>query len=182
MFRYLLSGVVILFTILACSQEQAVWNPVVEQTHFDYIGASVSRAISGIDAATAAGDADNWETGGPALKHARRELMAIKDYYLPLTAVRQFAYDAERLVNLKQPAKAKALIERAKGALVPLEQFSDQEQVALTVEQLLAIIEECLLSMDHTPDETTAKLKSLGEKVNLMLYKGELILSGVEFN
>ncbi|MFH1981795.1 MAG: hypothetical protein ABIL58_08120 [Pseudomonadota bacterium] len=108
--------------------------------------------------------------------------MAIKDYYLPLTAVRQFAYDAERRVNLKQPAKAKALIEKSKTALLPLERFSGQEQVALTVKELQAMIEDCALSMDHAPADTNDKLRILGEKVNLMLTKGDLILSGVVFN
>lgn len=182
MVKRVLSAVTMLLMMSACSQEPAVWNPVVEQTHFDYLGTAVSRAISDIDAATAAGEAGDRTAGDAALQRARWELMAIKNYFLPLTAVRQFAYDAERRVNLKQPAKAKTLIENAKTALLPLEQFAGQEQVALTVEELRAMMEECALSMDHAPAETNAKLKTLGEKVNLMLYKGDLILSGVVFN
>ena len=49
--------------------------------------------------------------------------------------------------------------------------------------ELESMIDEAILSLDDKSGSATySKMKTLGEHINLMLEKGDLVLSGIEFS
>ena len=168
--------------LVSCESNQTPWNPVFEPTDFGYLQNSVTSALNQIDAAQADLNASGDAKGHEALAGARQTLINIKDYYIPLTTVRQIIYDAERYYHLKNTDKAEKNLKQARAIVEEMDQASDTDSFDKAMEQLMLRIDDCILSLNDKPEVAYQKFKELGTKANFMLIKGELVISGVKFH
>jgi len=114
------------------------------------------------------------------LEQARQSLYKLERYFLPMTEVRQLVYDADRVyfLGLKDDAR-----EKLRGAAALLEKVGavGGKGVEEAVSEVVVMINDLERGIDSEPQQVAGKMRTLGEKVNLMLLKGELILAGVVF-
>ena len=176
---------VALFFIIAlgCGQNTAEWNPIFENTNFDYLKRYVEQSlqvVGELDETTRdiAQTADQEK-----LAQVRKKLLELKDYYIPLTTIRQKIYDAERYYKLNQIKPSEKLLNEAKAIMTSLDALTESAVFDTVIADLDSMIDSVVASLDDRSKETTYhKLKALGQHINLMLEKGELVLSGVAFD
>lgn len=175
--------VFVLLTMVGCQQEGREWNPIFENTGFEYFYDKINRALASIKAAGSEAKKEDWASVQQSLTQAQKYLLEIKDYYVPLTAIRQKVYDAERFYKLGNGQEAENLLNDSKALLKLMDSAADNKAFDGAVLKLESMIDEAILSLDDDSNETTYnKLKILGEHVNLMLSRGDLVLSGVGFD
>ena len=182
----MLKKIVFVFVLLAmmgCQQESREWNPIFENTGFEYFYDKIDRALASIKEAGSEAETADLASVQQSLTQAQKYLLAIKDYYVPLTAIRQKVYDAERFFKLENGQEAENLLNDSKELLKLMDSAANNKAFDGVVLKLESMIDEAILSLDDDSDETTHnKLKILGEHVNLMLSRGDLVLSGVGLN
>jgi hypothetical protein len=117
------------------------------------------------------------------LYQVRNRLLKIKDYFIPLTTVRQKIYDAERYFKLNNIKKSEKLLNDSKSIIRSLDLTTKNKVFDKVILDLNSIINEVIISLDEDSKlNTYNKMKTLGEHINLMLYRGDLVLSGIEFD
>ena len=177
--------VFILLVFISCQKESSEWNPVFEDTGFDYLYKEMERSLTIIDAAYSDADAEkeNRESVQEKLHQVKNQLLAVKDYYVPLTIIRQKIYDAERFLKLKESKKAEKRLKESRQILKTIDLTTRNKVFDKVVLELESMIDEAMLSLnDASKAATINKMKTLGLHINLMLSRGDLVLSGIEFN
>jgi hypothetical protein len=154
------------------------WKPVLEKTDFNYLDYSVENVIKEInrirDEIRGQKSAD---PDGP-LSRTMSLLMQLEYYYLPITEARQLIYDADRLVSLHRTDDARAKLIQAQNRLARVEKTKKNHAIKKSIAKLDALIKKAVLEIDGPYRESTARLEAAGAEANLMLLKGELVLSG----
>jgi hypothetical protein len=182
MFKRIVFVSIILF-LWGCQQERSEWNPIFEETHFNYLTTNIERSMALIEEASSEADNNRTEAIKEKLDKARNQLLAIKDYYIPLTTMRQKIYDADRYFKLNQMKETERLLNASKTIITTLDLTTKNKVFDKVIIDLDSMIEEVMASLDeNSKQKTFNKMKILGEHVNLMLNKGELVLSGIEFD
>ena len=51
-----------------------------------------------------------------------------------------------------------------------------------SIDELIQYVEKLEIALDHSPETVGEILKTLGERVNLLLLKGDLVLAGTTFD
>ncbi|WP_457551366.1 hypothetical protein [Desulfobacula sp.] len=175
-------GVVIgaLFYSLWVNDKINPWKPVLEETNFQYLEYSVKNIIKGIQKVEE--DLHSSRKGQPdeTLHHTMNLLLKLEYYYLPITQVRQQIYDADRLLSLNQAQKAKNNLIQAESRLSRIESSKENLVIKKAAAKLDKLIKEAILEIDGPREQSAAKLEAAGAEANLMLLKGELVLSGVD--
>lgn len=173
----------ILLVLLGCQQDDtAVWNPIFEETNFEYINTSIERSLALMDEAYSEAIKTDQSLIQEKLAQSKERLLEIKDYYVPLTTVRQKIYDAERYFKLNKIKKSEKLLEDSKTILSSLKVTTKNEGFDKVVLELTSMINEVISTFyEDSKTNTYDKMKKAGEHINLMLFKGELVLSGVKF-
>ena len=154
------------------------WKPVLEKTSFEYLEYSVENIMKDIQK-TEKNLYNNKEQSDKTLHHTMMLLSILENYYLPITQVRQQIYDADRLLALKEVQKAKNSLIKAENRLSRIETARGSMVIKKAVATLDKMIKEAILIIDGPYDQAAEKLKTAGAEANLMLLKGDLILSGV---
>ena len=156
------------------------WKPVLEETSFQYLEYSVEDIIKGVQ--TIEEDLKNSKKEQPdkILHHTMNLLLKLEYYYLPITQVRQQIYDADRLLSLNQVQKAKDNLARAENRLSRIENSNENRVIKKAAARLNTLVKAAILEMDGPREQAVAKLEAAGAYANLMLLKGELVLSGVD--
>jgi len=173
----------IVLILLGCQQEKTEWNPIFEETNFNYFNTNIERSLSSIDDAYSKASENNQQSIQEKLSQAKNRLLEIKDYYIPLTTIRQKIYDAERYYKLKDINKSKKILEDSKSIITSLYVTTKNEVFDKVILNLNSMINEVIISFDEEKKlNTYNKMKALGEHVNLMLFKGDLVLSGIDFD
>lgn len=173
--KSLIALVILMFS--GCQPQEREWNPVFEDTHFNYFNTRLEKSLALIDEVDT-NQADNMQEN---LGLIRQQLLKLKDYYVPITTVRQDVYDAERYLKIRDIKKAKDLIMHSRSTVASLLTHTKNPVFDKVVVDLTSLIDETLAGLDDDVDTAYTRLKTLGVHVNQMLYKGELILSGIEF-
>ena len=177
MFKKLLIALALLI-FSGCQPQERDWNPIFEDTHFNYFNNRIEKSLALVDELVRSPEGVLQEN----LELIRQQLLKLKDYYVPITTVRQEVYDAERYLKIKDTGKAKELLRRARSKVISLLGSTDNSVFDKVVVELTSMIDETLASLEHNDVDTAyIRLKTLGAHVNQMLYKGELVLSGTEF-
>lgn len=173
----------LLLILVGCQQEKTEWNPIFEETSFDYFNTNIERSLSLIDDAYLKASENKQQSIQEKLSQAKNRLLEIKDYYVPLTIVRQKIYDAERYYKLKDIKKSEKLLEDSKTIITSLDVTTKNEVFDKVILDLNSMINEVITSFNEdSKSYTYNKMKTLGEHVNLMLARGGLVLSGIEFD
>lgn len=155
------------------------WKPVLETSSFDYMDDVVDNALIKMNEETNQGKNNHLVNATPAIQHVEQSLFKLKYYYLPITEVRQLIYDADRLFYLEQKEEAFQKLTNARGLLETTAE-SDVLSVQKPLTELIAIIDELIVSLNNNSPEIPKKFHEVGHRVNMMAYKGELIISGVK--
>ena len=172
--------VFILLALAGCQKENSEWNPIFEDTDFDYLYTEIGKALSTIDEMSS-GAEELMETEQNKLSLVRERLLEMKDYYVPLTSIRQKIYDAERFFKLKNISKSEGLLNESKSILKTVHLTTKNEVFDKVILELESMIDKVILSIDDKSElNTYDNMKMLGEHINLMLSRGELVLSGIE--
>ena len=172
----------IVFVLLGCQQKSQEWNPIFEDTNFDYLKTNIERSLSLIDDAYTELKFDKEASIQEQLLKAKNRLIELKDYYVPLTTIRQKIYDAERYFKLNDIKKSAELLKNAKSIIESLEVKTQNKVFDKVMLDLNSMIDEVIISLDEdSKRDTYNRMKTLGEHLNLMLYRGDLILSEIEF-
>ncbi len=179
---YIISGFILL-SLIGCNKENQEWNPIFENTSFNYLNTEIERSISIIDEASSESLKENGDAVQEKLHQAKSRLLELKDYYVPLTTVRHKIYDAERFYKLNNIKKSESLLNDSKSILKTVDSAAENQVFDKVILELESMIDAAILSLDDKSGSTTYdKMKTLGEHINLMLEKGDLVLSGIEFN
>lgn len=113
---------------------------------------------------------------------SQNRLLDLKDYGVPLTTVIQKIYDAERYFKLNDSKKTEELLKNSKSLIESLEMMTKNKVFDKVMLDLDSMIDEVMILLDEDSKMNTCnRMKTLGAHINLMLYKGDLILSGIEF-
>ena len=173
----------LLFHLFGCQKESSEWNPIFEDTNYDYFYTEIEQSLSIIDEVSSEVGNENNETVLNKLSLVKNKLFELKDYYVPLTTIRHKIYDAERFLKLKKLKKAEDLLNDSKSILKAIDLTAKNRVFDKVVLELESMIDEVILSLDDSSKAATySKMKTLGEHINLMLSKGNMVLSGIEFN
>ena len=175
-------SVFILLILVGCQKDTHEWNPIFEETNFNYFNAGIEKSLSLIEDAYSEAMEIKHESIQEKLHQAKNRLLEIKDYYLPLTDVRQKIYDAERSYKLNNIEKSEKLLTDSISILSSLDVKTKSENFDKVILKLNSMINAVIASFDEDSKlNTYNKMKALGEHVNLMLSRGDLVLSGIEF-
>ena len=174
---------IIVLALIGCQKESSEWNPVFEYTGFDFFYTEIDRSLSVIEEVYSEAENGNTESVKEKLNQVKSRLFAMKDYYVPLTTIRQNIYDAERFFKLGNRKESEELLNNSKSVLTISEITAKNKVFDKVVLDLESMIDEVILSLhDDSELNTYNRMKTLGEHINLMLSKGDLVLSGVEFD
>lgn len=186
-------GVILL--LASCQEERAergAWVPAMEQTGFESLrdsGTRIEAALQGAREKLAAGHAAEALASLAEAENAARILMY---YDVPMTEVRQLIYDAGRLHALNRQAEARNHLARAAELLLQVETSGShalqsamqQPRAATSALQMLLEEEQRAATAAAQLDlsrKITAQFQELGHKVNLLVLKSDLVLSGADF-
>ncbi len=173
----------IILVLFGCQREKQDWNPIFEETSFDYFTDSIDRSVRLIDDAYSEAEKNASASVKNKLDSAKSSLLEIKNYYVPLTAIRQKIFDAERYFKVGDLEKAKKLLEDSKATLAALDVKTKSGSFHKMLSDLTAMIDEVILTFgEESIPNTDDKMKKLWGHLNLMLYRGDLVLSGVKFD
>lgn len=104
-------------------------------------------------------------------------LSQLQFYFIPLTETRQLVYDADRLFYLGGISEAKHKLAQAKDFLRGIGK-AEHHSLRKPANELVLLLDDLLLAIDDAPGEAPEKFRLVGNRVNLMLLKGDLVLSG----
>ncbi|NOX35488.1 MAG: hypothetical protein GXP56_17455 [Deltaproteobacteria bacterium] len=160
------------------NNNKTFWKPVIEKTSFQYLDYSVEDIIKGIREAEA--ELNNNQKGklDKTLNHTMNLLLKLEYYYLPVTEVRQLIFDADRWLSLNQTLNAKNNLAKAGNRLARIESLNGNTGLKKSIGKLDNLVKEAMLEIDGPYKQAAARLEAAGAEANLMLLKGELILSG----
>lgn len=177
-FLFLLLGLSVGFVTCRLLQKTPEpWIPVLEGTSFVYLNDPVTRAIEAAQAARERVESNQLSEAGEDLKKAMESLSGLQSYFIPMTETRQLVYDADRLFFLGHIPEAKGKLDQAKKFQ---REIADAEHHLLRkpANELFLLLDDLLLTIDEAPREAPAKFRILGNRVNLMLLRGDLVLTG----
>jgi len=155
------------------------WKPVLETSNFDYMDDVANAALTKMDEAYNNGNVARILKSNTAIRQVEQSLFKLKYYYLPITKVRQLVYDADRLFYLNQRTQANQKLENAKKLLEAAAE-SDVISLQKPLSELIAMIDDLIISLGKESPEISEKFGEIGHRVNMMAYKGELIISEVK--
>lgn len=170
-----------LLSLAACREEVPTpWIPELEETGFAYFKDTVAEARRGVNQAAA--DLRGGDTGRASLelKKVDQVLLKTEKYFLPMTEVRQLIYDADRLYYLGRKVATKKNLLQARALLIRVGEAGGGS-VEKAVSEAIVMIEDLERIMDMEPRAVPEKMRLLGEKINLMVLKGDLVLAGATY-
>lgn len=155
------------------------WKPVLETSNFDYMDDVVNNALKQMNEVTNQSKNNRLNNITPAIQNVEQSLFKLKYFYLPVTEVRQLIYDADRLYYLGQKEEA---IHKLTNARELLEATAESDILSLQkpLTEVVALIDELIVLLNNNSPKISEKFHEVGHRVNMMAYKGELIISGVK--
>lgn len=160
--------------------EVGPWKPVLEDTGFAYLHATIDDAVQHTHSAQEIIEPLHQAKADQELKQALLALQKLRRYYIPMTEVRQLIYDADRLYYLRQQDQTQQKLGDAKSELLKITAGSSGS-LTQAIDKLILAIDDLMLAINNDPGGVAEKFAALGEHVNLMTIKGELILTELDF-
>ena len=181
-FVFLMMSLLLSSGISGCGPSERTpepWIPVLEDTSFSYLKDSVSEGVAALEE-TRKRIRDGEQGSEGLLQPAINSLLKLHLYYVPMTEVRQLVYDADRLFYLRQSQQAQDRLNKASDMLVNIA-TADGLHLEESVNELITMVDDLVVNIQELSPRVSEKLRDVGHRVNLMCLKGELVLSGVEF-
>lgn len=169
--------------LIGCQKESQEWNPLFEYTGFGYLENDIQKSISLVEDTSLQASKGDLDAVRKNLDQIKQKLVEIQDYYIPLTTIRQKIYDAERFYKIRKIKQAKELLKGSVNLLNSMDTRVKNKVFDKLILELETMINKVTLSIDNESESNTYKdMKRLGEHINLMLLKGDLVLSEVDFS
>jgi hypothetical protein len=185
-----------LLALSACRDgavQQGIWKPVLEDTDFSHLrttGERLQVSLVTLRSNLAKGQVSEARR---SLEGAEEKVRILMYYDIPITEVRQLIYDAGRLQALNRYDETLENLHRADQLLGDIGAHGNLSlQHALQVPRvMIEKLRETLEQQRQTTstkyvaelsDAVTGQFSELGHKVNMMAIKGDLVLSGTDFN
>jgi len=179
---WLISGVFIggLIAFQISPGSSVPWQPVIEKTTFVYMQDILNNIQQPLQQVLLPQKERLEPDVRQALQAVESNVLKLRTYYLPLTEVRQLIYDADRLYYLKQPQQAVGKLQKA-VTILKHNETSGHINLDKQLNDLIFLVEDLTLSIKTNPGQIAAKFQKVAHRVNMMLYRGELILSDEQF-
>lgn len=175
----LLTGMLLLGGCQLFQSQPRPWVPVLENTSFHYLNDAVRQGVEKLEASREMIRSGQAARAGETLDEALLALLKLQNYYLPFTEARQLIYDADRLYFLKASSEALDKLNAAKEKLVEVSS-RNRDGVKKSVNEIILMIEDLQVAIESNPAAAAEKFRAVGQRVNLMAIKGELILGSGE--
>lgn len=161
-------------------KEDKSWMPVLEQSGFDYLNDSMDILIKDLKEAE-----DEFRQGqsdelNKSLHHTMKDLLKLKMYYIPMTQIRQNVYDADRLYLIGKFEEAKNRLEKSAELLLQIGKL-ESKTLKNAANELRILLNELAVGIETGAENIKSKFKTAGEKANLMLLKGGLLITDIKF-
>lgn len=167
--------------------------PTLEDTGFSHLRRASERLQDSLSRLQSDLDQGKLEDARQEIEKTERHIRALDYYDIPITEVRQLVYDAGRLHALN---RQDAMLEHLNRADRLLGEIETHGKVSLhqALQEPRVMIEKLRDTLEQERQTTSTKdrvelscsaaaqFSDLGHKVNMMAIKGDLILSGVDFN
>ena len=109
--------------------------------------------------------------------HQAMDLMIkLREFYIPMTEVRHLIYEADRLYRLKKYTAAEKKLSRAKTRLEPISRAGGKV-LKKASRDLMLQIDTLIIETQNPGPSAPDMFRDLGRHVNLMVLRGELLLS-----
>jgi hypothetical protein len=172
--------------------ERGTWVPALEDTGFSYLETASERLRASLSELQSDLNRGQLTEARQEVEIAQKHIHALIYYDIPITEVRQLIYDAGRFHALN---RHEAMLEHLNRADHLLGEIESHGNVSLhqALQEPRIMIEKLRETLDQERRTTSTKhplelsrsaaaqFSALGHKVNMMAIKGDLILSGVEF-
>lgn len=155
------------------------WKPVLETANFDYMDDILNNAVLNVKDAVSQGQNAQMVESTSDFQQIELALFKLKYYYLPITEVRQLIFDSDRLFYLGEKEEAYQKLTNARALLESIAE-SDVLSVQKPLTELISLLEELMVSMSKNSPGIAEQFHEVGHRVNMMAYKGELIISDVK--
>ncbi len=172
----------IVFLLMSCSQEPGPkqWIPTLEKTTFIYLTDTVGKALKTVDETGNEINAGDSAQAHESLEKIRHSLLKLQFFDIPMTEFRQIIYDADRLYYLGRKDEAKNNLKKGKKILLGIVDAVGAPAKG-SINEIIQHVEELEIALVHSPEKVGQILKTLGERMNLILLKGDLVLAGTTF-
>lgn len=165
---------------LLINARPAVWQIMQNHSDVGYISESVENAIDNIKAAENMIRSTRTMSDNDRYLQAMTLMRKLREYYIPMTEVRHLIYEADRLYRLKKYSAAVKKLFRAKTRLEPISMAGGNMLHKASRDLMLKI--DALMIETKTPGQSAPDMfTELGRHVNLMVLRGELLLSDTKF-
>lgn len=175
------------------TSKNEVWIPALHETSFSYLQSRGERLLATWEKVQNDLELQSTDSTDYEMSLIKKNLQALLYYDVPITEVRQLIYDAGRLYALDRHPETLGHLALAKQKLGVM-QTQGNHILRLALQEPRIMIEELLETLAladqakgsnnqaELSSVVTAQFQDLGDNVNLMAIKGDLILTGVEFN
>jgi len=154
------------------------WIPVLEKSDFSYLTKAVDKCL---ETEKTASDSilSNVKNCDEEIKKAKNCILKLKNYYIPLTEVRQLVYDADRLYYL---SKIDYSIKKLKKADEILLKIGESHPILKKhTADLIYANNNLIASIKNSPKEVASDFRKIAIEINLLLNKGELVLESLQY-
>jgi len=149
------------------------WKPVLEPSGFEYLTAAVDQVREAVEEVQQANPSADLGRAATSLRRLQR-------FYVPMTEVRQWAYDADRRYYLGDLEGAVESLERSRARVLAVAAVAGPD-LRQTLDDVAALFDGVVVAVRERRPQTPERFRELGHRVNLLLLKGELALAGETF-
>ena len=172
--------ITIIVTITEVNNEKMnPWIPALKETSFSFLDTKIIKALELTNHFMKS--AEENEIAISDVEEIENILMELHTYYLPLTEVRELVYDSDRCYSLGKFELAESKLSDARKII--LGGINNQTRsINKTLEDFVILLDNQIIAMQDSSHLIAYNFGTLGNRINLMLLKGELILSDSPVN
>jgi hypothetical protein len=173
--------------------ERGSWVPALEDTGFSYLKTAAEHLEASLAEIQSNLNQGKLDKTHQELEDVQKNIRALVYYGIPITEVRQLVYDAGRLHALNRHVAMLEHLNRADQLLGEIETHGNPS-LRQALQEPRVMIETLRETLEQEHQATSTKylvtlslsaadqFSALGHKINMMAIKGDLILSGDDFN
>lgn len=165
-----------LLVCIGCGRAPEGWTPVLEESSTAFLQTETEAVAAHVRLAQAQLPVDP-ESAAAELAAADDGLDHLLTYYLPLLEARERSYNAYRYHYLDQPEQTARELEEIERLLLEVAEVG-HGHLLREMEEPLDKLENARAALEVDHDEASKSLGELASRLNFLLLKGDLVLSG----
>ncbi len=161
--------------LASCRPVQTSCQAIVLTPEVPFVESEVERALQSLEDARDSLSARDSGAAGEALDRAKVALSRLQVYYLPVLEARLRASNAQQHAAIGELGKAEQELHEIEEALLGVAR-SGGDEVGRELQDPLRLLEDARLALTESSSEAPARIAELGQRLELMLFKGDLVL------